>query len=204
MNILDLTDFNVKNLRATHPSFKGTRLLARGSFCAVFETPDPARVLKLTTDLMHVCYLTDEISPQGEYKPQVLAQHDIDVETGNGLTLYLLEVERLQKVQAGSPAKKLATRVMRFHEEHNRFPEKLTDVEGMTAPLARFLEQMNWFVGNYEVRPDLKMDNFMQRADGTMVMSDPVYDYRLQAREFQRLRRKNDEIRAQAGYYARA
>jgi hypothetical protein len=202
MNILDLADLNVKALRATHPAFAGTKLLARGGFCAVFTMPDPARVLKLTTDKQHVCYLTDGIAPQGEHKPQVLVEHDIDTETKNGLNLYLLEVERLQKIQAGSPAKKLATRMMRFYKEHRRLPQGLADIEGMTPSLAQFLQDLTWFVTNYEARLDLKMDNFMQRADGTLVMSDPVFDHLLQEREFQRLRRKNDLLRAQAGYYA--
>lgn len=202
MNILDLTDFKVKHLRATYPAFAGTKLLARGSFCAVFEMRDPTRVLKLTTDKQHVCYLTDYIAPQGEHKPVVFDNHDIDVETKNGLTLYLLEVERLQKVQAGSPAKKLATRIMRFYSEHQRLPQSVTDVEGMPPALANFLEELRSFVLNYEVRLDLKMDNFMQRFDGTLVMSDPVFDYKLQEREFQRLRRANAEKREQTLRYA--
>ena len=186
MKILKLTDLNVRHLRATHPAFAGTRLLARGTFCAVFEMSDTSRVLKLTTDRAHANYLTDCLSPQGEYKPEVLKTHDIDVETEHGLPLYLFEVERLQKVPAGSPAKKLASRLMRFCDEHAHFPEKLTDIEGMTASLAQFLKELNWFIANYDVKADLKMDNFMQRADGTLVMSDPVFDSKLLHQEYQR------------------
>lgn len=204
MKILKLTDLNVRHLRATHPAFAGTRLLARGSFCAVFEMQDPNRVLKLTTDRAHANYLTDWLSPQGAYKPEVLTVHSIDAETEGGLSLYLFEVERLQKVQAGSPAKKLASRLMRFCKENARFPEKLTDIKGLNDSLAQFLRELNWFVANYDVKTDLKMDNFMQRTDGTLVISDPVFDFALQDQEFQRLRRLNDAKRARAYAYAHA
>jgi hypothetical protein len=200
MNILNLNDWNVKRLRATHPAFAGTRLLARGSFCAVFTMPDPTRVLKLTTDATHIGYLTDGLAPQGAYKPQVLAEHDVDVETSHGLSLYLLEVERLQKVQPGSPAKKLAGRLMRYFKEHERLPDEPGEVEGLTAPLARFLDQLNWFFTNYRARPDLKLDNFMQRDDGTLVLSDPVFDHRLQQREFERRRRQHEQMRTRFRY----
>jgi hypothetical protein len=196
MKILDLADINVKALRAAHPAFAGTKLLARGGFCAVFAMPDPTRVLKLTTDKQHVCYLTDYIAPQGAYKPVVFKEHDIDVETKNGLTLYLLEVERLQKVQAGSPARRLATRIIRFYREHRRLPQSLSDIDTLPLTLATFLEELQSFVLDYEARLDIKMDNFMQRADGTLIMSDPVFDHLLQEREFRRLCRKNDAIRA--------
>lgn len=198
MYILDLADRNVKALRATHPAFAGTKLFARGGFCAVFSMPDPTRVLKLTTDQQHVSYLTDGIAPQGEHKPLVLAEHDIEVETKNGLALYLLEVERLQKTQPGSPARKLATGLIRFYKQNRRLPLAYSDVDGLTPALLRFMEDLTWFVTNYQARLDLKMDNFMQRADGTLVMSDPVFDHLLQEREFQRVRRRNDEIRAHA------
>lgn len=198
MHILDLADRKVKALRAAHPAFAGTKLLARGGFCAVFAMPDPTRVLKLTTDKQHVSYLTDGIAPQGAHKPQVLVEHDIDAETETGLTLYLLEVERLQKTQVGSQARKLASWLIRFYKEHRRLPSALPSIDGFTPALLRFCEDLTWFVTNYEARFDLKMDNFMQRADGTLVMSDPVFDHLLQEREFQRVRRKNNELRAQA------
>lgn len=186
MNILSLNDWAVRRLRTTHPAFAGTKLLARGTFCAVFAMPDPTRVLKLTTDPAHASYLTDGLAPEGEYKPQVLADYGNVGETEHGLVLYLFEVERLGKLQPGSPARRLAGQLLRYLRTERRWPEESDEMPGMPAPMGPFLRSLNWLIDNYPMKADPKLDNFMQRADGTLVLSDPVYDAGLYDREGRR------------------
>jgi len=189
MNLLSLKDFAVRRLRATHPAFKGTRVLARGTFCVVFETPDPTRVLKLTVDRAHSSYLADGICDDEQYRPRVLADHGDVGELESGLELRLFEVERLQKIAPATVTSRLARQLIKLVNKQNRFPEDLSSHEFITAPLANFLGRLNWFADNYKVELDLHMANFMQRTDGTLVFSDPVYDRVMFARESRKLYR---------------
>lgn len=179
MLVMSLKDPAVASVRRTHPLLRGTRVLGRGSFCVVFETAQTDRVLKLTTDRAHVDYLLDGCSPQGEHKPRVLADHEEVGTTSRGLPMYLLEVERLQRIKRGTPNGTLAQRIVRFADKHRHFPDELRDVPALTSALADFMGVLNIFISNFSYMRDAKFDNFMQRADGTLVFSDPVYDHSL-------------------------
>jgi len=181
-NVLCLSDPVVKQLRREHPAFKGTRLLKRGMFCGVFSMPSPDRVLKLTTDRSHSGYLTDWCAPKGDYKPMVLEDYGQVAETQAGdLPLHLLEVERLFPVRRGSPNAKLVTRLIKFTDRMPNFPEDLSGLDVAPA-LKMFLEELTWFIGNYDCKLDTGRNNFMERADGTLVFSDPTFDYKLRDR----------------------
>jgi hypothetical protein len=182
-HVLSLRDPSVVSLRRSHPAFAGTRLLKRGSFCGVFSQPQSDCVLKLTTDSSHVGYLTDWCAPKGDYKPRVLTDHGQVGETSlRALPLYLLEVERLKPLQAGSASSKLARRLSRFTRACRNFPEDLQALSDLSPPLLEFIAQLSWFIDNYDCKLDAHAQNFMERDDGTLVFSDPVFDHKLHAR----------------------
>lgn len=182
MRILNLNDIAVKRLRQTLPCFKNTRVLARGTFCVVFDMPDKSRVLKLTTDRVHYAYLTDNMSPGGSYKPLVLEDHGMVGETIKGsLALYLVEVERLQPIPSNTDNSRLVRRMVRYARSKGSraYPSCTTQVKGLSDTLAEFCGELNNFVGNFGCSIDPVFNNFMERADGTLVMSDPVYDFKM-------------------------
>jgi hypothetical protein len=197
MKVLYLKDWGVERVRRTLPCFANTKLLARGSFGAVFETADPNRVLKLTTDEKHYAYLTDGLAPQGCYKPVVLVDHGEVGETEDGLTLYLVEMERLQKVRTGTENGRLTRRIVNYVGAHaqSAFPETTTAVRGLPAALAGFLEDLNTFISNFACAADAHWGNFMERMDGTLVVSDPVYDKPLLDRKRREYFRKREAAR---------
>jgi len=181
MLVLNLKDPVVRRIRATLPIFANTRLLARGTFCAVFETSSPDRVLKLTTDRSHYAYLTDGLAPEGPYKPQVLENHGYLEDTWTGAPLYLLEVERLRPVTPRTENSRLARRIVAYTdgEGEGQYPTQPGQVKGLTEPLAMFCEEVNYFTSNFDCVTDPRVGNFMERNDGTLVMSDPVFDHKL-------------------------
>lgn len=181
MLVLNLKDPVVKRIRATHPSFANTRMLARGTFCAVFETSNPDRVLKLTADRSHYAYLTDGLAPEGPHKPLVLENHGYLDDTLSGAPLYLVEVERLRPVTPRTENSRLTRRIVAYacKDEDGQYPTQIDQVKGLSEPLAQFCEDVNCFTSNFDCITDPRYGNFMERNDGTLVMSDPVFDFKL-------------------------
>jgi len=181
MTVLSLKDPEVMHLRFRHPAFRSAskKMLGRGQFGAAFAMSDPTRVLKLTTDSKNVGYLTERLGPQGIHKPAVLANYGQVGESATGLPLYLLEMERLYPVRRGTPNGLMARRITRYVSKHDRFPEEDEELAGMTPELARFMCMLNWFWMNHQCTADANFSNFMERADGTLVFSDPVFDHKL-------------------------
>jgi hypothetical protein len=181
-NVISLKDFAVQRLRQVHPAFRGTRFLARGSFSGVYSTSQPDRVLKLTTDSSHVAYLTDGCAPSGVHKPVLLRNYGEVGTTERDLGLYLVEVEKLQPVSRGTANGLLARRIIRYVAKNHMYPEELGDISGLTRSLVDFMTDLNWFVAHYDCHTDARWTNFMERADGTLVFSDPVFDKKLYLR----------------------
>lgn len=203
MYVLSLKDWKVAVLRRTLPCFAKTRTLARGTFSAVFETPDPTRVLKLTTDATHYAYLTDGLSPEGPHKPVVLHDYGEVGETSDGVSLYLVALERLQKVRPGTENGLLTRRIVRYanKDPDKRYPDDTDHVPGMPASLVRFMADLNHFIFNLAFRADVHGGNFMERADGTLVVNDPVFDSKLLLRTSRERHRKSQESHGYAYGY---
>lgn len=178
-NVISLKDFKVQRLRHQHPAFKNTKFLARGSFCGVYSMLQPDRVLKLTVDSCHIAYLTDGCAPTGIHKPELLKDYGPVGTTEDGLDLYLVEVEKLYPVRRGTENGLLAHRIVRFVDRSGRYPQGLEDIPGLTPSLVEFMTLLNQFIGNYGCHSDARLANFMEREDGTLVLSDPVFDREL-------------------------
>ncbi len=181
--LLKLRDWGVMRARSRHPALKGKRALARGTFCAVFEGSTPSTVYKLTLDRSHYAYMTDGLSPSGDFKPRLIEDFGTIGQTTSGLELYLLEVERLEKLPRGNSAAQVIRRVVKHYRNsgYKELPCEPGDVKGLDGKLARFLCQLNWFIQNFGYTFDGKVgNNFLYRPeDGHLVVSDPVFDAQL-------------------------
>lgn len=176
MSVLALIDPNVRALLKQHPLLKGTNIIGRGAFCCVFEGKKKTRVYKLTTDSTHAAYLTDADAPQGLYKPKVFANHHVVGETSTGLDLFLLEVERLRPIRKGSANWDLAEALIQYDRDHGRLPQSKRSARWATDELLCFMRQLNQFTRIFGCRLDLSKANFMERNNGHLVFSDPVFD----------------------------
>ena len=184
MLVLKLNDWRVQALRRTHPRLVHAKTLARGTFGAVFTTPNPDRVLKLTVDKSHRDYLVDGLSPEGVYKPIVTEDFNEVGETTEGDTLYLFEMERLQHLKRGTRNGLLAHRITRYVDSHGRCPSEPVKDWGLTPDLLNFMSSLNKFADNFCYRRDFHWKNFMERpSDGTLVFSDPVFDQEMHLRK---------------------
>lgn len=186
MRVLSLKDPAVVRVRHTHPGLVKKSVIGRGSFCAVFESSSSDRVLKLTTDRAHADYLTDGCAPDGDLKPQVFEDFGEVGATTTGIPLRLFEVERLVPLVRGTPLSKLVLRIIRYTQRKRRFPDDVRDVLALSEKLAKFMWQLNCFTANFDYACDAKFNNFMQRADGSLVFNDPIFDRELFIREQRR------------------
>ena len=191
MAVLSLRDCLVSNIRKIHPLLKDKRVLGRGSFCRVFEGTRRNRVLKLTADRSHVQYLTDDRSPHGRFKPIVHENHGIVGQTKHGVEVHLLEIERLGKLRPGTPAFKLAIALSSYCRLQgtllpifkDRNKEALRNVRHLLShELLAFMSEVNFFTIFSNCSLDMHRANFMERTDGTLVFSDPVFDKRIMLR----------------------
>lgn len=193
MNILDLTDWCVRDVRRSHPALVGKKPFARGSRAALFEGSTPERVFKLTVDQPSYLYLTDGTAPTGVHVPIVFEDHGEIGTTSRDEPMYLVETERLYRRPRGYALSRVLRQAYEMAEEEYRnndyrFPPSLPDLddqpEWLPIGLARFFAELNVFVSNTESRLDLCWrSNYMVRANGELVASDPVFDSAAGARK---------------------
>jgi hypothetical protein len=183
MKILHLDDYGVAAVRR-NPALRGKKVLARGTFGAIFDGSRPDTVFKLTLDGMHHAYLTDGcFGPSGPHAPLVVEDVGDVGETSKGETLYLVELERLTAMPRACAERRLVTKAMRhvLGKGEGKLPEDDAALPGLPASLAEFFAQVNNFALNFACHVDGAVgNNYMLRpGDGTLVASDPVYDRRL-------------------------
>lgn len=183
--VLYLRDWGVMRARRRHQLLRAKRVLARGTFCAVFEGSRADTVLKLTLDRSHYVYMTDSLSPQGTYKPRLIEDFGAIGQTTKGHELYLIEVERLEKLPRGNLAARVARRVVQHFRQsgYKELPCEEAAVRELDASFAEFLSDLNVFITNFGFRFDGKVgNNFMYRpSEDQLVVSDPVFDAQLLA-----------------------
>lgn len=181
--VLSLRDWGVVRARSRHPLLRGKRALARGTFSAVFEGASPTTVLKLTLDRSHYAYMTDYLAPQGVFKPRLVQDFGAIGQTTRGFELYLLEVERLEKLPRGNPSARVVRRVVKHYRDsgYKDLPCEASAVKELDEGFARFLADLNVFISNFDCRFDGKVgNNFLYRpSEDQLVVSDPVFDAQL-------------------------
>lgn len=142
--------------------------------------------MKLTSDESHLTYLTHKASPRSIHKPILYENFGVIGETKWGGSLYLLELERLRRIRCGSANAEIVRRVAEFSQEEQHvavgcsrgywLPRPKDFIPGLPVTLAKFFEELERFndsCGNAEIDNEGR-NNFMERADGTLVFSDPL------------------------------
>ena len=179
MPILSHSDPEIKKIIKQNAMLKRSKFMDRGHFCMVFETRSSSRVLKLTADRTHHAYLVSKAAPQGPFKPQAHRDFGIVGHTGLGVAVYLLEVERLYPIERHHPHCNAINKLLRFEGRKDRLPATKQDSADFDPDMLKFMRGLNRFTKRIRAGYDLYMDNFMQRSDGHLVFSDPIFDPRL-------------------------
>lgn len=174
----------------------GHQVIGKGSFATVFQAhPNSSTVSKLTTDCMGYALLADGYwlqtrEPVEQHFPMLVADHGW-VGTSKGLAAYLVEVERLRPVSK-LENKRTVTRIIKEYYEFaltrnfrtsavrrwnlNSMDFLSAKLDEGTDPQLDVFAALQDFIGSFGGALDLKRNNFMERADGTLVWNDVVYD----------------------------
>lgn len=176
-----------------HPLLEGKKIIGRGVFSVVFEGSRKNTVLKMTCDDIGYWAFNDyALRVQHRHFPRIVESHgdigEIRIK-GLGRSIYLFEMERLEKLQAGSDAKRLARLISKVGNatsartaghwtEHLRAATLLQQMaKDSTLPrsVRNALADLCRFCHDYPGGTlDMHGCNFMQRGNGELVMTDPI------------------------------
>lgn len=181
-----------------HPLLEGKKMIGRGVFSMVFEGTRKNTVLKMTVDNLGYMMLNDRVSGiRHKHFPKVVETHDDIGETKIGAEshlVYLFEMERLEKLQKDSDAKRLArlitnvtgTTSMRHKgswRDEYRSAELLKAMktsDELPRSIKNALGRLEMFCRDIPGGTlDMHAGNFMQRKNGDLVMIDPIADMKL-------------------------
>lgn len=180
-----------------HPLVAGRKIIGRGCFSLVFEGTKKNTVLKMTMDDIGYWMLNDYcMGVKHHHFPRVVESHGDIGETMIGKELfpiYLFEMERLVKLQSGSPAARLARLITQtsgttsmslnshWKEDHHA-QEVLGNMmanKQLPRSVRNALTKLCDFCHNFPGgMMDMHTGNFMQRRNGELVMIDPIANLR--------------------------
>ena len=187
MKVLRLTDDNVK-LARQHAEIKGKKPIARGCFSAIFDGSKPSTVFKLTVDPIGYWMLNCSAARvEGKHFPKVV-QDLQEVGTTNirskEYSIYLFEMERLLPLKRYAENYQEARSVVtgtwnmgrKSFSTSDRIGSILTSNQKISRSVKRALKELERFAKDYgnNMALDMHMGNFMQRKDGTLVITDPM------------------------------
>jgi len=171
-----------------HPLLDGLAEIGRGESSIVLDAGDGERVFKVVSSPADYFYLAADDRPTGIHFPRVFADHGVIGKAGNGYSFRLVEVERLRPVagDAAQLARLLSAAYWEGCEKWanmgvNRGRLALYHIAqepppALPASLVDAVAKLSDFIEEYPVQPDiLNPDNLMMRADGTLVLADPVF-----------------------------
>lgn len=182
---LRLDDYAIKQLR-TLPELAGKNPIGRGVFSAVFDGSRPDTVFKLTVDSVGYWFLNCAAARvEGKHFPKVIKNHgDVgEIKVGSDkFPVFLYEIERLSPLKQGSEAKKTASWLVRKQRSINWFGagaqlKEIAEVANISRGLKKAIQNVQNFTCYYDnARMDMQMANFMERRNGDLVITDPLFD----------------------------
>lgn len=173
-----------------HEKLRGKKRIARGEFSAVYDNGDT--ILKVTADSTHYELFVGPFAIESsKHTPVIVENHGI-IGDQEDLPLYLIEVEKLVKVPAGSDAKRLARKII--NQSCEAFSRSVTITKGdqnrasyltfdalskedcYSQELRDTFREIAMFIADFEhANFDLHMGNFMVRpSTGDLVIVDPL------------------------------
>jgi len=183
MRILDMRRKGAREVRAL-PQIKGLPIIGTGSFATVYDRGNT--VFKLTADqFQYDFYVAGFDNPAF---PKVLADYGKVGEVG-GMPVYLLEMEKLNKIEAGTGAKSFVEsflfRYWISYPTHDTEVSEvqccaealmnMADMESFSTRLSGGLLDMAGFMIEKNCVADFHAGNFMLRGH-QVVLNDPVAD----------------------------
>ena len=191
MKALTLKDWNIKRAMQ-HEAIKGKKPIGRGAFSLVFDGSKPSTVYKLTVDRIGYWMLNcDAAKVEGKHFPKVHKSFSEVGETrikGEEFAIYLFEMERLQPIRRGQAAYREAQNIMEAtfwgnyrYSTDNRINNILHSKVEFSKSIRKALKDLERFALDYnnDMELDLHNGNFMQRKNGTLVITDPMADRKL-------------------------
>lgn len=190
---LRLDDYGVK-AAMRHDILLSKKPIARGAFSAIFDGTRKNTVLKMTVDNFGYYMLNDwACGVKHSMFPRVVGNHG-EIGTIKSFTddhpIYLFEMERLEKIQNASLAKRTARSIMNaLNRAEKTVPQSMRYGEMRTymilnaasydVSLSRMvrnaLTQLADFSANMPGGTlDMHIGNFMQRKNGELVITDPI------------------------------
>lgn len=179
-----------------HPSIAGLPVIGKGSFSLVFDAGDT--VMKLTIDPSQYEFYTSPFSPEGSWKPKLIADFDVIGEQYE-YPLFLVEMEKLTPIKRKDDCPKhiwegrrAIVKAMERHwgeankelwEVRNPLQYRLQMNQSVIAKINRdesidpkhreILNEIGDFCSNHEAVFDLHVHNFMRRGD-ELIFNDPL------------------------------
>lgn len=198
IKVLRLDDWSVRSA-LRHEALKGKKCIARGAFSAVYEGSKPNTILKVSVDNLGYWMLNCCAAGVSHWHfPRIIENHGWigDMKIGNvDFPIYLVEMERLEKLKVGSDAKRLARLLsgqqrrstMKCVSPHGMKGDSTSTVDTLTdilnskislpRSIGNALKQLRDFCQYYDgARLDMHLGNFMQRKNGELVITDPLMD----------------------------
>lgn len=189
IRVLRLNDSGVRQA-LRHPLLAGGKLIGRGVFSAIFEGNNNS-VMKLTADSVNYRMLNGDSCVKHRHFPKVVANHTTVGKVtiaGMDFPLYLYEVEKLQRLHRNSDAGRLAWKMAekQRHWAHSDFTDfsvsvitvgEMTKDTKLPRAMRNALAQLEAFILSCpDGILDMHFGNFMQRANGELVLTDPLFD----------------------------
>jgi hypothetical protein len=154
---------------------KGYRQIGEGFYSAVYAKPRAKTVIKVgQADDAWPLYVAWALRKgyAGKFAPAVKSLKFFKL--GSNDAYYVAEMERLRSVNYVSSASKVKEDVTDYKNftTHLRKPEKLKAKRPEWARFVRDLQKLRK-EHRWEVRLDLHGENWMERKDGSLVLTDP-------------------------------
>lgn len=192
MKVLRLTDHNIKRARQ-HAAISGKKPIARGCFSAIFDGSKPSTVFKLTIDPIGYWMLNCSAAHvEGKHFPKVvqnLQEVGITNIQGKEYFIYLFEMERLLPLKRYAENYQEARSVMtgswnmgrKSFSTSDRIGSILTSNQKISKSVKLAVAELERFAQDYnnDMTLDMHTGNFMQRKNGTLVITDPMAEKRL-------------------------
>ena len=127
---------NEKKVRQAigHPLLARTKLIGRGAYSMIFL--GASNVFKLTTDRVSYELAESQMQWQCASLPKVIGLHGQIGTTDGGLPLFLMAIERLEKLVLGSEQRKLCLSIGRRVRQNSGRCETVTEQLRETASFA--------------------------------------------------------------------
>ncbi len=166
------------------PQLEQANKIAETMTSAIFEKNQS--IFKVTTDPAGYYFLLETMEDYNPYFPKIYQDYG-KVYAKNFKKYYLIEMEKLEKLNSYDRAYATSMNIVNAYQQYwqdwaslNGFiwslPWKIASIGNYETELKKALNKISEYAEQTGVTPDLmKIDNYMKRKDGHLVIVDPVF-----------------------------